>query len=194
MTGPRPILFIQGAGAGTHDEWDDRLVTSLRRALGNGYDVQYPRMPDEDDPSEDAWGSAIRDELARLGDDVVAVGHSVGGTILVHELAQRPPERRLGAIILVATPFIGDGGWPADGFELPGDLGQRLPRDVPIHVFHGLDDDTAPPEHADLFARAIPHAHLHLLPGRDHQLGSDLAEVASVIRALRPSAAPAAGE
>lgn len=192
MTGPRPILFIQGAGAGTHGQWDDKLVASLRRALGGGYRVQYPRMPNEDGPSEDAWGSTIRHELDALGDGGVVVGHSVGGTILVHELAQRPPQRRLGAIILVATPFIGDGGWPADGFELPGDLGARLPRDVPVHVFHGLDDDTAPPAHADLYARAIPQAQLHVLPGRDHQLGNDLAEVASVIRALRPWAPPVA--
>jgi hypothetical protein len=25
----RPVLFIQGAGAGTHDEWGFRLVESL---------------------------------------------------------------------------------------------------------------------------------------------------------------------
>jgi pimeloyl-ACP methyl ester carboxylesterase len=182
MTAMRQILFIQGAGEGTYDEWDDKLVASLRRELGDEYDVRYPRMPDEDDPSEDAWGAAIRHELDNLEDGAVVVGHSMGGTILIHELAERPPERRLGAIVLVAAPFVGVGGWPGDGFELPDDLGARLPRDVPVHLFHGLDDDTAPPEHADLYARAIPQAQVHRLPGRDHQLGNDLAEVASAIR------------
>ncbi|MFC0505264.1 hypothetical protein [Micromonospora costi] len=51
MTGTRQVLFIQGGGAGTHDDWDDKLVDSLRRKLGNGYEVRYPRMPDEGDPS-----------------------------------------------------------------------------------------------------------------------------------------------
>jgi hypothetical protein len=51
-------------------------------------------------------------------------------------------------------------------------------------VSHRLDDDTAPPAHADLYGRAIPQAQLHRLPGRDHQLGNDLAEVAKVIRHL----------
>jgi hypothetical protein len=32
MTGTRQILFIQGGGAGTHDEWDNKLVESLRQA------------------------------------------------------------------------------------------------------------------------------------------------------------------
>ena len=36
MTETRQILFIQGAGEGTYDEWDDKLVDSLRRALGDG--------------------------------------------------------------------------------------------------------------------------------------------------------------
>jgi hypothetical protein len=45
MTRTRQILFIQGGGAGVHDEWDDKLVESLRRELGGGHEVRYPRMP-----------------------------------------------------------------------------------------------------------------------------------------------------
>jgi hypothetical protein len=51
MTGIRQILFIQGGGAGAHDEWDDKLVESLRRELGAGHEVRYPRMPGEGDPA-----------------------------------------------------------------------------------------------------------------------------------------------
>ena len=29
MTRARQILFIQGGGAGTHDDWDNKLVESL---------------------------------------------------------------------------------------------------------------------------------------------------------------------
>ena len=89
----------------------------------------------------------------------------------------------LGAIVLLSAPFVGAGGWPASEFELPSDLGALLPEGVPVHVFHGLDDDMVPPAHANLYAHAIPQAQLHLLPGRDHQLGNDLSEVAAVISA-----------
>ncbi|MEU1590677.1 alpha/beta fold hydrolase [Micromonospora sp. NPDC005710] len=176
------ILMIQGAGAGVHDEWDDKLVDSLSRELGDAYEVRYPRMPDEDDPSYATWGAAVRREIAAVGEGAVLVGHSVGGTILVHALAERPPERTLTAIVLVAAPFVGPGGWAGDEFELPNDLGARLPYGVPVHVFHGLQDDTVPPSHADLYAGVIAQARLHLLPGRDHQLNDDLSEVATVIR------------
>jgi pimeloyl-ACP methyl ester carboxylesterase len=177
----RQVLFIQGGGAGAHDEWDDKLFNSLRRELGDGYEVRYPRMPAEDDPSYARWSAAIQREMTALDDGAVVAGHSVGGTILINALADRPPDRELRAIVLIAAPFVGAGGWPGDEFELPRDLGARLPQGVPVHVFHGLKDETAPPSHADLYARAIPQAQLHRLPGRDHQLDNDLSEVAKTI-------------
>lgn len=183
MAGTQQILFIQGGGAGAHDEWDNKLVDSLRRELGDGYEVRYPRMPDEDDPSYARWSAAIRREMAALDDGAVVAGHSVGATILINTLAEHPPERELSAIVLIAAPFVGANGWPGDEFELPHDLGARLPHGVPVHMFHGLQDETAPPSHADLYARAIPQAQLHRLPGRDHQLDNDLSEVAKTMDA-----------
>ena len=186
MTRTRQILFIQGGGAGVHDEWDDKLVASLRRELGSEYEVRYPRMPDEGDPSYARWSTAIRREMAALDDGAVVAGHSVGAAILVNALAEQPPETGLGAIVLIAAPFVGEGGWPTGEFEPASDLGASLPRGVPVPVFHGLRDETAPPAHADLYALAIPQAQVHQLSGRDHQLNNDLSEVAEAIRMNRP--------
>lgn len=181
-TAARQVLFVQGGGAGTHDEWDNVLVDSLRTDLGPGHEVRYPRMPQEGDPSYPRWSAAIWREMADLDEGAVVAGHSVGGTILVQALTERPPERRLAAIVLIAAPFVGQGGWPGDDFEFSGDLGDRLPPGVPVHVFHGAQDETAPPTHAELYADAIPRAQVHVLPGRDHQLNGDLSEVAHAIR------------
>ena len=190
MTGSRQILFIQGGGAGAHDEWDDKLVESLRQGLGDEYEVRYPRMPDEGDPSYARWSAAIRREMADLDDGAVVAGHSVGATILIKTIAEQPPERALGAIVLIAAPFVGEGGWPSDEFAVARDLGARLPQGVRVQVFHGLQDETAPPSHADLYALVIPQAQVHRLPGRDHQLNNDLSEVAEAISIDRPGPAP----
>jgi pimeloyl-ACP methyl ester carboxylesterase len=123
--------------------------------------------------------------MADLDDDAVVAGHSVGATILINLLAEQPPERPLGAIVLIATPFVGEGGWPSDEVQTPSDLGARLPKGLPVHVFHGLQDETAPPSHADLYAQVIPQAQVHRLPGRDHQLNNDLREVAEAVSDLR---------
>jgi hypothetical protein len=184
MTSSQQVLFIQGGGEGTHDEWDDKLVDSLRAGLGAGYEIRYPRMPEDDDPSVATWLPAISQELAALEDGAVLVGHSIGASLLVHALESEPPDRPLGAILLLAAPFVGKGGWEGDEFEITRDTGSRLPPGAPVHVFYGLADDTTPTAHADLWAATIPHARLHPLPGRDHQLGNDLEAVAEVIRAL----------
>jgi len=186
MAFTRQILFIQGAGAGAHDQWDGKLAESLRRELGAGYEVRYPRMPDEDDPSYARWSGAIRREIADLGEGAVVVGHSVGAAILVNTLAGHSPDRGVRATVLIAAPFVGEEGWPSDEFKLRGDLGARLPPGMPVHVFHGLQDQTVPPSHARLYARAIPQAHVRQLAGRDHQLNNDLREVAEVIRTNGP--------
>lgn len=181
MPAARQILFIQGGGAGAHDDWDARLVDSQRNELGDGYEISYPRMPQEDDPSYARWSAAIGHELTAVDDGVVVAGHSVGATILVNYLADATPTRRLHAIVLIAAPFVGAGGWPGQEFELPTDLGARLSRGVPVHLFHGLNDQTVSPDHIELYSRAIPQAQLHRLPGRDHQLNDDMSEVAQAI-------------
>ncbi|MEJ7596274.1 MAG: alpha/beta hydrolase [Kofleriaceae bacterium] len=182
MTAAIPqVLFIQGGGAGTHDEYDSKLVDSLKRDLA-GWEVRYPRMANEDDPSAANWGPAIERELAALDAGAVLIGHSVGGTLLIHALSGQPPTQAPAAIVLIAAPFVGADGWSSDELQLSPDLGARLPAGVPVHVFHGSDDQTVPPTHADLYARAIPHAQIHRLPGRDHQLNDSLSEVAKVLR------------
>lgn len=183
------VLFIQGGGGrDVHDAWDDKLVGSLSRELGPVAQVRYPRMPDEDDPSYAKWKPEIEREIAELGGGAVLVGHSIGGAMLMAVLTEQTPDRAppgtLGAIVLVSAPFVGKHGWPGDEFELPPDLGARLPSGVPVHIFHGLDDETAPPSHADLYGRAVPQAQVHKLPGRDHQLNEDLSEVAEVVKRL----------
>jgi predicted alpha/beta hydrolase family esterase len=183
------LLFVQGGGRGAHDEWDNELVASLGRELGSNYEIQYPRMPSEDEPSYAGWKPALETELAALPDGAILVGHSLGAAILHQVLVETPAVRPLGAICSIAAPFFGDGGWSVDDLQFPPDLGARLPQDVPIHFFHGLEDEEVPPSHLDLYARAIPRACIHRLRGRNHQLNDNLGEVAAVISSLakRPS-------
>lgn len=187
------VLFVQGGGANVHDDWDDKLVASLRSGLGPNFDVRYPRMPGEDDPSYAKWKATLEEEIADLSDGAIIVGHSIGGTILINALAEHPPERALGAVFLVAAPFVGEGGWQSDDWTPQRDLGGKLPKGVPIYLYHGLADDIAPPSHAELFARAIPQAHLCHRPGRDHQFNNDLSEIAGVIQSLADQAIPPPG-
>lgn len=182
----RQILFVQGGGETAHDVWDSKLVESLQRELGRDYAIRYPRMPGEADPSFMRWSAALRTEIEALDDGALLAGHSIGAAILVHSLAANPPERPPGGIFLVSLPFIGEGGWPSDEIAPELQLGAKLPVESPVYLYQGSADETVPPAHAELNARAIPQAVVRMLPGRDHQLNEDLSEVAVDIRALPP--------
>jgi len=134
----RQVLFIQGGGERVHDDWDSKLVESLVAALGPSYEIRYPRMPNEEDPSYATWKATLEKELATLKDGSILVGHSLGGTILIHALAEHRPRIEPGAIILIAAPFVGEGGWPSDDWEPQRELGAKLPGGVPIYLYHGL--------------------------------------------------------
>jgi len=181
---PNQILFIQGAGEFVHDQWDNKLVESLERELGQDYAVLYPRMPDEADPNYPAWKAALVKLLDGLDDGAVLVGHSVGATILLHTLADRRLTFGPGALILIAAPFIGEGGWPSEDIVARADFSGNLPTGLPILLYHGAEDDDVSPAHVELYAKAIPGAVVRRLPGRDHQLNNDLSEIARDIRML----------
>ena len=180
----RQLLFIQGGGEGTHDDWDLKLVESLGRHLGPSYEIRYPLMPLEGEPDFARWRAALLRELDALDDGAVLVGHSIGATILVHTLADTPPARMPAGIFLIAMPHIGDGGWSSDAIAPKPDLGAGLPAPSPVYLYQGDADDIVPAAHAALNAAAIPQAVLRMLAGRDHQLNDDLSEVAADIRAL----------
>lgn len=179
------VLFVQGGGEDVHDRWDHVLVASLERALGRGYAVRYPRMPEEADPRQSTWSRALTDEIARLPSGSILVGHSIGAAILIQHLARHPPPRSPAGIALVAAPFLGEGGWPTEE-AASADLGQRLPAGVPVFLYHGDADEIVPVDHVWLYARALPQATVRVLAHRDHQLGGDLSEVARDLQALAP--------
>jgi predicted alpha/beta hydrolase family esterase len=179
----KQVLFIQGAGEGVHDCWDSKLVASLERELGEGYVVRYPRMPGEDDPTYAAWKAALTAEFNALQDGAILVGHSVGGTILIHVLAELPPKPAIGGLFIIAAPFIGDGGWPSDDID-DTDLSERLPPGVPVYLYHGTNDEIVPTAHVHLYADAIPHAVVRMLEHSDHQLNEDMSDVARDIRSV----------
>jgi predicted alpha/beta hydrolase family esterase len=180
----RQVLFVQGGGEGVHDEWDDKLVASLRRDLGSDYEIRYPRMPDEGDPQYASWKLALEKEIGELRDGAILLGHSIGATILINTLAENAATWKPGGLFLISAPFVGEGGWPSEEIRPMSDIGARLPARVPIYLYYGSKDDTVPSEHAGLYEKAMPAAVVRRLAGRDHQLNNELSEVAADLRRL----------
>ena len=180
------VLFIQGGGGSdVHDSWDNKLVASLKKELAAGYTVRYPRMPNEDDPDPMTWKAAIKRELKRANDGVILVGHSIGAAILIDYLADGNLKWQPNGVFLIGTPFIGGRGWPSDELRPTKELASLLPDEVPFYLYHGRDDEIVPFSHVGMLSKALPHATIRRLDGRNHQLNDNLSEIANDIRRLR---------
>lgn len=176
------VLFIHGAGTGAHAE-DRLLADSLQRSLGTAYDVQCPRMPDEENVPLQLWEAEIDARLAAAHSPVALVGHSVGGSVLLKYLCERRPAPRLAGLFLVATPYWGvDEGWQWNEVLLPADAAEKLAGDWPLILYHSRDDDIVPFAHLSLYAAKLPRAIVRTFDGRGHQFGNDLSEVAADIQ------------
>jgi hypothetical protein len=92
----------------------------------------------------------------------------------------------LPGVFLIATPFVGEGGWQLSDVALPDDFAKDLPSGVPIFLYHARDDDVVPFAHLGLYRQKIRHATLRELESGGHQINNDLSIVAADIISMRP--------
>lgn len=175
------VLFIHGAGQGAYEE-DRLLAASLQNALGSAYEVRYPKMLNEDSPEYADWKAQITAELETLDDEVILVGHSVGGSVLLKYLSEGQVEQPIAGLFLIAAPYWGeDDFWSWDEVQLPPDVAAKLAYIPRIFLYHSRDDEIVPFAHLALYAAKLPQAAIREADGRGHQFGNDLAEVAEDI-------------
>ena len=178
------VLFIHGGGEGAHEE-DKKLAASLQYELGAAYDVQYPELPDEGSPGYGAWRDRISRELAALDGEVILVGHSLGGSILLKYLCEEKVENPVSGIFLIAAPYWGAEDWKAREYELREDFASMLPGDLAMFFYHSRDDEVVPFVHLAPYRERLPQASFNEVDGRGHQFDDDLSEVARDIERLQ---------
>ena len=177
------ILFIQGGGEGAHAV-EEYLAKSLRDKLGTEYDVQYPKMPEEENAGYEAWKSQISKELTGVDDPVILVGHLVGTSLLLKYLSEENVKNSSTGIFLLAPPYWGTGGWQVDEFNFDENRAAKLLKAIPIFFYHSREDDTVPFSHLALHVQKFPQATVQEFDGRGHQFNNDLSEVAADIKSL----------
>ena len=178
------VLFIQGGGEGAHAA-DAALADSLKKALGPNYTVRFPRMPGEASPQFAAWKRKLASELSHGRGDLVLVGHSLGGAMLLNYLAEESETLRnmpVAGLFLLAVPAWDGKKWQFDELKLPADIADKL-ADIPqIFLYHCRDDKVVPFEHLALHAAQLPDAIVREIDHGGHQFDKDLSEVAEDIR------------
>ncbi|MGF1473041.1 MAG: RBBP9/YdeN family alpha/beta hydrolase [Rubrobacteraceae bacterium] len=177
------VLLVHGGGEGAHEE-DKKLAASLSDVLGSEYDVRCPKMPDENRPEYGAWGARISEVLSTLDGEVILVGHSLGGSVLLKYLSEAKVDGPVAGLFLVAAPYWGTEDWKVDEYELQAGFASKLPERLPMFFYHSRDDESVPFAHLALYKERLPEATFRAVEDRGHQFGDDLSEVARDIQGL----------
>ncbi len=101
-TKKQKAVIIHGMGFSPDSAWYGSARAALEQA---GFSVEIPELPDAHEPTYEGWMNVLRPLVASLGEDDVLIGHSLGGLMAVHAIAETGV--RVGRVFLVA-PLVGE--------------------------------------------------------------------------------------
>jgi serine hydrolase len=177
------VLFIQGGGGDEDYQADAKLVASLQEVLGSAYTVHYPLLPNESSP-DFGRRKQIAKEISLDKGEIILVGHSLGASMLLKYLSENEVKKKVAGIFLISTPFwSGQEDWK-QGLKLHEDFPDKLPKNVPIFLYHCRDDEEVPFAHLSIYAQKLPQAIVREIGSGGHQLNNNLSLVANDIKSL----------
>ncbi len=179
----KQVLFILGGGGKEDYAADTKLVASLQEGLGEAYVVHYPFLPNEETP-DFGRKKQIGRHISLIKGEIMLVGHSLGASMLLKYLSETRIRKKIAGVFLISTPFwSGEEDWK-QGFILHKDFASKLPKQVPLFLYHTKDDQEVPIDHLEQYAKYLPQATLRTISKGGHQFNNNLSMVAKDIESL----------
>src|SRR5215467_5116116 len=179
----KQVLFIQGAGNKHEPFGSGKLIAYLQEQLGSDYKVLAPDMPDPNHPRYLAWRGKIEQELGKLDADVLLIGHSLGGSMLLKYLAEGTYQRPIAGMFLVAVPDFGKQDWELE-YAVPDDFASHLPPIRQLFLYHSRSDEEVPFSSLLRYQEKLPQATVRVLDGKEHSFTEGLPLLAQDIKRL----------
>lgn len=179
----KQVLFLQGGGDDGY-EADKDMVSRLQQELGKDYQMIYPLLKVDEAASDFGWLKQIGAELEKLGDDAVLVAHSLGASLLLKYLAEKPVSKRAAGIFLLSTPFWSSKKDWVQGLTLPPDFEKKLPKNTQMFFYQCRDDEETSFDHMAHYRDKLPEATFREIEIGGHQLNNNLHLVAKDIKNL----------
>nr|QFU78545.1 Alpha/beta hydrolase family protein [uncultured bacterium] len=181
------ILFIHSAGPQEEGVGSSFLIQHLKNQLETDYPLHFPKMPYPESPEYDQWKTRFEEFIMTLSGSALLIGHSIGGSFLIKYLseASEPLPIKIEALFIMAAPYWGiDEDWQLKDFFLADDFASNLPQDMPIYLYHSIDEATVPFKHHQLYAQKLPQATVRIIDGDSHLFEMGLPELVEDIQTI----------
>ena len=141
---------------------------SLEEELGDGFEVIAPKMPSKNNAKFMEWKIWFEKLVPLLEQDIMLVGHSMGGIFLAKYLSENKFPKKIKAVFLVASPYDDrDFGYLGD-FALPKSLDGLEKQANKLFIYHSTDDPIVPFVEFSKYKKALPKAHTEVFKDRGH--------------------------
>jgi len=158
-------------------DWKDNLET----VLAGRFEVIRPVMPCAKNAKYVEWRIWIEKFFPFLRDDIVLVGHSLGGSFWLKYLAEREFPVKISQLHLVAAAAT-ETNEPLGDFALPRDLSRVAKQVNKIYLYHSKDDPVVPFSDLEIISAKLPGAEKVIFPDRQHFRIKDFPELAERIK------------
>lgn len=155
----------------------------LQEDLGNEFQVLAPHMPNSTNANYDEWVIWFERVTEVIDDNVILVGHSLGGIFLAKYLSEHEFPKKVRATILVAAPCEDETQEDLASFKITGGLEKFADQGGRIVFYHGTDD-IIPLSELELYKKSIPNAETHELSAPDHFMREAFPEIIETIKGL----------
>jgi len=160
--------------------WKDHLASNLK-----DFEVIYPNMPNMRNSRYEEWKLWFEKALLLLTDEVILVGHSLGGTFLVKYLSENDFSKKITALHLVAPPYDTEVNKESlADFALSSTVENISEKADKIFIYQSKDDPEVAFADAEKYKRDLPMAELIAFEDRGHFLQEDFPELIDKIKEI----------
>ncbi len=162
-------------------DWKDGLKEELL-----DYEVIYPKMPNSKNARYLEWKIWFEKLFPLLSEQVVLIGHSLGGIFLAKYLCENIFPKKIKQIHLIAAPYDTEiiKESLAD-FALDTTVEKLSNISEHIYLYQSQDDQAVAYEDVLKYKRDIPTAELVVFENRGHFTGEEFPELIENIRLVK---------
>jgi len=158
---------------------------SLQGKLGRNYEVLLLKMPNSKNAKYDEWEILFKRIGPLLRNNVILIGHSLGGVFLARYLSENKFPKKILATMLVAPPYKEEYLDEYLGsFAVSNDLSKFKKQGGHIYIYQSKDDSIVPYANFEKYMEVLPGTVCRVFKKRGHFNQAEFPELVRDIRGL----------